>query len=353
MAHDIFISYSSKDKQTADAICHVLETNKLRCWIAPRNIHAGKNYPEQIMNGIRNAKIVVLVFSKNSQESVFVNNEIDTAFSNNKPIISFKIDETLPEKRMEFFLRNKHWLDAYPDPDKVFERLVNDAYLLCEEEPEQEYIETDFQEEHTVEVESSASLEEKLQDNEGVVDFIEMDEYPTSSNDETKDLEKTSTSLVDDNNFESDDSEIPSSESSFSKFKVPIIAICIIIVIAVLGIVLSGSMQDSNNSNSGIVINYVELDDDRDKDYSWDYSYFVIGNITSKTDNSSDSVIHIDYLDSSGKVINSNTTKLKDFDGSILGSLYSDKNNVAKVSVELKDGSGKTIGQAESENIIS
>lgn len=64
MAHDIFISYSSKDKQTADAICHVLESNKLKCWIAPRNIIAGKNYAEQIMYGLKNAKIVVLVFSK-------------------------------------------------------------------------------------------------------------------------------------------------------------------------------------------------------------------------------------------------------------------------------------------------
>ena len=136
MAHDIFISYSTKDKQTADAICHVLEQNNLKCWIAPRNIVSGKNYAKEIMDGLKEAKVVVLVFSKNSQESPFVNNEIDAAFSNNKSIISFRIDETMPENRMEFYLKNKHWLEAYPEPEKVFGTLVNDASRLCREAPE-------------------------------------------------------------------------------------------------------------------------------------------------------------------------------------------------------------------------
>lgn len=136
MVHDIFISYSTKDKQTADAICHVLEQNNLKCWIAPRNIVSGKNYAKEIMDGLKEAKVVVLVFSKNSQESPFVNNEIDAAFSNNKSIISFRIDETMPENRMEFYLKNKHWLEAYPEPEKVFGTLVNDASRLCREAPE-------------------------------------------------------------------------------------------------------------------------------------------------------------------------------------------------------------------------
>lgn len=140
MAHDIFISYSTKDKQTADAICHVLEQNNLKCWIAPRNIASGKNYAQEIMNGLKTAKIVVLVFSKDSQESPFVNNEIDAAFTNNKPIISFKIDETMPENRMEFFLKNKHWLEAYPNPESVFETLVKDAYRLCNENYNQQIV---------------------------------------------------------------------------------------------------------------------------------------------------------------------------------------------------------------------
>lgn len=134
MVHDVFISYSTKDKVTADAICHVLEENKIKCWIAPRNITSGKPYAEEIMDAITSTKIVVLVFSTNSQASQFVNNEINIAFSNNKPILSFKIDESMPEGELEYFLKVNHWLEAYPKPEKQFETLVRDASRLVGDE---------------------------------------------------------------------------------------------------------------------------------------------------------------------------------------------------------------------------
>ena len=134
MTHKVFISYSTKDKSTADAICHILEQNDLECWIAPRNITSGRHYASEIMDGIKTAKIVVLVYSKNSQESAFVKNEIENAFSNNKPILSFKIDETMPEESMEYYLKINHWLEAYPEPEKEFNKLIEDALKLCDEE---------------------------------------------------------------------------------------------------------------------------------------------------------------------------------------------------------------------------
>jgi len=38
MAHDIFISYVVDDRKTADAVCAILEKNKIRCWVAPRGV---------------------------------------------------------------------------------------------------------------------------------------------------------------------------------------------------------------------------------------------------------------------------------------------------------------------------
>ena len=43
--HNILISYSSKDKAIADAVCHQLESNGIRVWIAPRDILGGESYP--------------------------------------------------------------------------------------------------------------------------------------------------------------------------------------------------------------------------------------------------------------------------------------------------------------------
>ena len=39
--HDVFLSYSSQDKTWADAACAVLERQRIRCWIAPRDITPG------------------------------------------------------------------------------------------------------------------------------------------------------------------------------------------------------------------------------------------------------------------------------------------------------------------------
>ena len=36
--HDVFISYSSKNKNIADAIVADLEQNNIKCWYAPRDI---------------------------------------------------------------------------------------------------------------------------------------------------------------------------------------------------------------------------------------------------------------------------------------------------------------------------
>ena len=41
MAHDVFISYSSKDKPVADAACATFEAAGMRCWIAPRDVPPG------------------------------------------------------------------------------------------------------------------------------------------------------------------------------------------------------------------------------------------------------------------------------------------------------------------------
>ena len=50
MAHDVFISYSSKDKPAADATCAVLESKGIRCWIASRDIMPGSDWGEAIVN---------------------------------------------------------------------------------------------------------------------------------------------------------------------------------------------------------------------------------------------------------------------------------------------------------------
>ena len=110
----VFISYSAKDQGMAMEICSYLEDKGVECWIAPRNIAAGGNYSDEIMNGLKKSQSVVVVSSKNAYDSSYVANEIDYAFSLGKPIISFRIDDYLPEGPMEFYLKGATWIDANP-----------------------------------------------------------------------------------------------------------------------------------------------------------------------------------------------------------------------------------------------
>lgn len=121
----VFISYSSHDKNVADAICHFLEGNGIPCWIAPRDILPGETWAGSIIKAIRNCSVMLLIYSKNSNESGQVANEVDKAFSNGKTIIPFMMDQTPLNDDFDYYLSRKHWLLAYPDYKTRFADLLN------------------------------------------------------------------------------------------------------------------------------------------------------------------------------------------------------------------------------------
>ena len=116
LAHDVFISYSSKDKPVADATCATLEAKGIRCWIAPRDIRPGSDWGEAIIDGINDARVFVLVFSNNANVSVQIKREVERAINKGLPVIPFRIENVMPVKSLEFFLSTPHWLDAFSPP---------------------------------------------------------------------------------------------------------------------------------------------------------------------------------------------------------------------------------------------
>jgi len=113
---DVFVSYSHKDKITADAVCAGLESAGIRCWIAPRDIEAGSEWAEGIMGGINRCRLMVLIFSENANQSSQVRREIERAANREMPILPFRIENVGPSSKLEYFLGNLHWLDALTPP---------------------------------------------------------------------------------------------------------------------------------------------------------------------------------------------------------------------------------------------
>jgi lipoprotein NlpI len=116
VAHDVFISYASKDKTTADAACAFMERRNIRCWVAPRDIEPGQPYGEAIIDAIHNCRLMVLILSSSSNLSPHVPKEVERAVSAGKTIVPLRIENVTPAKSLDFFISSVHWLDAITPP---------------------------------------------------------------------------------------------------------------------------------------------------------------------------------------------------------------------------------------------
>ncbi len=131
MAHDVFISYASENKPIADAVCAALESRRIRCWIAPRDIIPGSTYGSAIIDAIAGSRLLVLVFSAHANESPQVMREVERAVSRGLPIIPFRLEDVPLSKEMEYFISAPHWLDALSTPiEQHIERLVDTVETL-------------------------------------------------------------------------------------------------------------------------------------------------------------------------------------------------------------------------------
>jgi hypothetical protein len=126
MAHDVFISYSSKDQAAAQAICGALERSDISCWIAPRNIESASGWGGSIIKAIEASKAVLVVFSEHSNASPQVVREMEAAVGKRLPLIPIRIADAMPTQDMQYFLGVSHWFDAYPRPlDEYLSRIVD------------------------------------------------------------------------------------------------------------------------------------------------------------------------------------------------------------------------------------
>ena len=135
MPHDVFISYSTDDKTIANAVVEKLEKTGIPCWIAPRDVIPGVEYAEAIIEAINNCKVFLLILSSASNSSSMVTREVDRAVSKGVKILPFRIDNAVLTKAMEFYLSNRHWMDASTSPfEKHLNTLVESVTKLLDHE---------------------------------------------------------------------------------------------------------------------------------------------------------------------------------------------------------------------------
>src|SRR6202034_1552589 len=134
MARGVFISSSQRDHDCACELFARLEGHGVDCWIAPRDIAPSADWAAEIVDAISSARVMILVYSANSNLSPQVRREVERAVHKQLSILTFRIEDVPPSKSLEFFLSAQHWMDAFPPPrEPHYARLC--AYLKSQPVP--------------------------------------------------------------------------------------------------------------------------------------------------------------------------------------------------------------------------
>lgn len=130
--HQVFISYSSKETETAETVRGVLEKNGILCWMAPRNIPGGSNYTKEIPVAIRDCQIFVLILSENAQRSPWVLKELDMAVNCGKVILPFMLEDCRLNDEFNFLLTGAQRYAAYQKKAEVMENLIKRIHAVID-----------------------------------------------------------------------------------------------------------------------------------------------------------------------------------------------------------------------------
>lgn len=109
----IFVSHATSDgANVANVLATELETLGRACWIAPRDVVAGRTYAVQILDAIENSGGVALVLTPAANASRDVAQEVQIAHAREKTIVPLVIDRTVPVGDLAYFLalrQQVHW----------------------------------------------------------------------------------------------------------------------------------------------------------------------------------------------------------------------------------------------------
>lgn len=122
----IFISHSHKDKQFTEKLSSDLSHSGFQVWLDQWEIAVGDNIPLKLQEGISKANFVVLVLSPNSVQSLWVNKEWSSAFSNEVDLNNVIVLPVLIEQcDIPLFLKTKKYADFTSDYNAGLQELKN------------------------------------------------------------------------------------------------------------------------------------------------------------------------------------------------------------------------------------
>lgn len=103
---NVFISYSSLNQKEIEWITELLFEMDIPYWKAPEMIPVGSNYAQEIPRAIKECGVFLVCVSKEAQNSIWIEKEIDSAINHRKHIIPVRLDATPLNDLFTFYLNN-------------------------------------------------------------------------------------------------------------------------------------------------------------------------------------------------------------------------------------------------------
>ncbi len=127
---DIFISYSTENKDVKDKIANALARHCITTWAHSRDIAKGVDFEEAIYRGIDEADNFLYLISKEAIKSEWCEKELKHALARNKRVIPVKIEE-VPENQIPPQIANLQYIDFTDNQE--FEDFVRDIGNISRE----------------------------------------------------------------------------------------------------------------------------------------------------------------------------------------------------------------------------
>lgn len=127
MAKDVFVSYTTADKEIAYQIVEFLEKNNIQCFVAPRDIDPGTPYASNLTRAISETNASILVASKAINASNHVLNELDIMVAQNKMILPYFIEDFEMNDDYRYYLGRTQRIIAYPNAVESYYPKIIDA----------------------------------------------------------------------------------------------------------------------------------------------------------------------------------------------------------------------------------
>ena len=106
MKYDVFISCSSHDSKVAEDVCAYLEKCGISCFMAGRDIPAGKGRTRAVVDAVGVSRMVVVIYSADFNASEQAGIEVELASEDGKPVLVFRIaDEDFPAPKGGYMRR--------------------------------------------------------------------------------------------------------------------------------------------------------------------------------------------------------------------------------------------------------